>query len=210
VAIFLVSLFSGTALAQVQESFLQGEGTVPSSSSVESSPAKPKQDDPRNAWERNPRAFELHLAPFGSPVGAYGVTFDYALLPSVSAFAGLGSGGAGVQGAIGSRLRFPMGNHFGLGYAISLSGGRYEQLCLEVGGDCGLSLKSDFAVWNTHEVSAEYRADGGFLIRLEAGVSFLLNPSSLSQKRYSDTTRESVRPQSDTIPCVELVLGYAF
>jgi hypothetical protein len=174
-------------------------------------PHHPSEDSIRSRWAERPFAIELNLAPFGSPVGAAGITLDYSVFPWGSIFAGAGLGIAGPQFAGGMRLRLELTRWFAAGISPSFSAGNFYPHGPDL-GDYGDQTIISPGYWINGELFADFRTGAGFVFRAFAGASWLQNPQD---ERWSDSRGHSTsKPDS---PVNSLVLdftgiafGYAF
>jgi hypothetical protein len=122
----------------------------------------PNDDGARDMWTRRRFTLLVHGEALG-PLGLGGVSAQYAFTRWLSASIGLG-GNPRPQAAAMVRLRAPLDDHFGAGFALGASYGSPFHVCRD-GCDPEPSRLSADA-----EVYVEGRASSGLVARLYGGV----------------------------------------
>ncbi len=210
-------LCSGTRIANSRTMNMRFHRFIPLFSAalllVESTSARADEANNLNRWHDRPLSFELHLAPFGSPLGHGGIAFDYALVPAISAFAGVGLGRASPQVVGGLRGRAPLSDRTAFGFSPSVSIGSAEAFCTDIAQGCEDVVKIDYGVWINGELSWEHRSSGGRLFRVYGGASFLTKPGRISRETSSGEKpdfEDTKHTTLDWMPFVGVALGHAF
>lgn len=115
---------------------------------------------------------EGQFSPVGGPYGHAGAAVDYSVAPWLALNAGIGAGGSGPQYGASLRPRIPFGSSHGiaLGVTMGISHGEYEGVCVFY---CEHTTMA--ATWGNIGPALEFRPDIAFSLRVNLGVSKLLN-----------------------------------
>lgn len=176
----LVLLTTRVSAADLPSPRLVPELTLSKDKGVES----PVTADP---WTTRPRTISLQGASPGSPMGAVGVTFEYAPIKYVVLGVGGGfSPDGGPRGSFMPRLRLPINRWFAVGLGFPFTLGPYEysisqqEQCPFAG--CGTGYRTTrswpLAVWGQLEPNVEIRVGPAVALRLFAGYARVLNSES--------------------------------
>jgi hypothetical protein len=140
------------------------------------------------AWQEDPVSLELHFGA-GSPVGSFGVTAEYSLLPEIGVGASFGAGSswgeaswaAVMQKAVFARLRPLYGARDAFVANVSYSTGGYNKLddgFLDFGPEPD-DYGAEVAHWGHVDIGWEKRLKTGFVFRPSVGVARMLNPGDI-------------------------------
>jgi hypothetical protein len=136
-------------------------------------------------WTNRKKTIALQGGVPGGPIGALGVTFEYAPIKYI--VLGAGAGWAGnPRGALMPRLRLPLNRWIAVGFGLPFSIGPYEfslaqtEQCQWAG--CATAFRTTrswtMAAWGHLEPNVEFRLNGGLALRVAGGHSRVLNSES--------------------------------
>ncbi len=137
-------------------------------------------------WSTRKKTVSLQGGAPGGPLGAVGLSFEYAPIKYVVLGTGGGWAPEGPRAAVFPRFRLPLNRWFAVGLGVPFSFGPYQfsetltEQCAYVG--CAVGYRTtrtwSMAAWGHLEPNVEFRISSAVALRLYGGYARLLNDSS--------------------------------
>lgn len=162
-----------------------------------------------DGYKNRPFAIELQGAPFGGPLGIFGVALNYAPIQNLSFEAGVGVGGFGPQVGAAVRPKLIIGEDVALEFSVGYSFGDYKQI-----GMTGAGYLFRNCSWINADIGFEWRAPGHILLRPFFGFSKLVNSRAPVWHEGSvvpnTESHFGSRERYPVLPYLGLAIGYYF